>query len=219
MHNAVTLSVGRSGCPNHQMRIRLPNQNEEIRRKQQGRLLIWLRGGVEQALRITWKSSIPFLHMQKVYGDLTSKYPSLPGNQVLVASKLLGYQCLECFCSWGRTSLHCRKVRQIPGCEWAHLPCRENYKLPTAAVNQSACFSFSVANHSRKLHKKHLIRAVAHRIGQFHWALHHQLAECTARSLFTSDEKLGRAWERGYQADSGGKHSLVPRPRPAFHRY
>ena len=38
----------------------------------------------------------------------------------------------------------------------AHLLFRENCMLPTAAANQSACFSFSLANYSRKLHKKAL---------------------------------------------------------------
>ena len=71
-----------------------------------------------------------------------------------------------------------RKVGEIPGYGWTHLPRRENCMLPIAAANQTAWFSFSTANYSRKLHKKHLIRAVAHGIRQFHWALHHQIAEC-----------------------------------------
>ena len=36
--------------------------------------------------------------------------------------------------------------------------------LLIAAANQSACFNLSTANYSRKLHKKHSIRAVAHGI-------------------------------------------------------
>ena len=49
--------------------------------------------------------------------------------------------------------------------------------LPIAAANQHACFSFSVANYSQKLHKKHSVRAVVHGIRRFHWALYHQSAE------------------------------------------
>ena len=40
--------------------------------------------------------------------------------------------------------------------------------LPIAAGNQSARFSFSVANYSLKLHKKDSIRAALHGIRQFH---------------------------------------------------
>ena len=49
--------------------------------------------------------------------------------------------------------------------------------LPIAAGNQSARFSFSVANYSLKLHKKDSIRAALHGIRQFHWELH-RIAEC-----------------------------------------
>ena len=45
---------------------------------------------------------------------------------------------------------------------------RANCMLPITAANQSACFSFSVANYSQKLYKKHSIRAAMHRIRQFH---------------------------------------------------
>ena len=38
------------------------------------------------------------------------------------------------------------------------------------AAKQSACFSFGVANYSRKCTKKHSIKAAVHGIGQFHWA-------------------------------------------------
>ena len=40
-------------------------------------------------------------------------------------------------------------------------------------------FSFSVANYSLKMHKKHSIKAAAHGIRQFHKALHHQISEYT----------------------------------------
>ena len=40
--------------------------------------------------------------------------------------------------------------------------------LPIAAANESACFSFSAANYSQKLHEKYSIRTVAHGIRQFH---------------------------------------------------
>ena len=66
---------------------------------------------------------------------------------------------LQHFCSKGRTSLQCQK---IPGYEWAHLPFWENCMLLIAAANQSTCFSFSTANYSLKLHKKHSIKAAAH---------------------------------------------------------
>ena len=36
--------------------------------------------------------------------------------------------------------------------------------LSIAAANQSACFDFSTTNYSRKPHKKHLIRVIAHGI-------------------------------------------------------
>ena len=36
-----------------------------------------------------------------------------------------------------------------------------------------------MANYFQKLYKKHSIRAAAHRISLFYWALHHQIAECT----------------------------------------
>jgi len=51
--------------------------------------------------------------------------------------------------------------------------------LLIAAANQSVYFSFSTANYSWKLHKKHSIRAAAQEIRWFHWALHHQISECT----------------------------------------
>ena len=35
-------------------------------------------------------------------------------------------------------------------------------KTAIEAANQSACFSFSAVNYSRKLHKKHSIRVAAH---------------------------------------------------------
>ena len=89
----------------------------------------------------------------------------------------MGDQCLEHFCSESRTSLQCQKVREIPEYGGVHLTCRENCMLPIAAANQSAYFSFSTANYSQKLHKKHSIRAVAHGIRRFHWALHHQISE------------------------------------------
>ena len=57
-------------------------------------------------------------------------------------------QCLEHFYSKGRTSLQCWKVRKISGYGGAHLPCRENCMLLIAAANQSAGFSFSMANYS-----------------------------------------------------------------------
>ena len=57
------------------------------------------------------------------------------------------------------------------------------------------CFSFSMANHSRKLHKKQLVRAVAHGIRRFNWALSHQIAECTwACPPGVPPPSLGRAW-------------------------
>ena len=69
--------------------------------------------------------------------------------------------------------LHCWKVREIPGYGWALLPCQVNCMLPIAAASLRACFSFSA------LSKKHSKMASAHGIGWFHWALDHQIAECT----------------------------------------
>ena len=77
--------------------------------------------------------------------------------------------CLEHLCFKCRTSLHCQKVREIPGYGWTHLRCQEKCMLPIVTVNQSACFSFSTANYCWKPHE----------IRWFHSTLHHQIAECT----------------------------------------
>ena len=45
--------------------------------------------------------------MQKVYGGLK--------KEKLAVFKFAGAQCLEHFCSKGRTILHCQKVEEIPG--------------------------------------------------------------------------------------------------------
>ena len=57
-------------------------------------------------------------------------------------------------------------------------PRQENCMLPIVASNQSACFSFSTVNYSRKLHEKYSIRTAVCGVRQFH-SLPHQIAECT----------------------------------------
>ena len=68
------------------------------------RLMDRIRGGRTSSKK-HMKNYIPFLGMWKVYGDLQRL-----NKKALVASKFARVQCLEHFCSKGRTSLHCQKV-------------------------------------------------------------------------------------------------------------
>jgi len=49
--------------------------------------------------------------------------------------------------------------------------------IPIPVANQSACFSFSTAKYSQKLHKKHSKRTAAHR-NRWFYSLDHQIAVC-----------------------------------------
>ena len=84
----------------------------------------------------------------------------------------------------GRTSLHCQKVLEIHGYGWAYLSCRENCMLLIATANQSVYFSFSMANYSWKLHKKHSIKLQHKKSDDF--TEHYIIRYLSARKLVLS---------------------------------
>ena len=68
-----------------------------------------------------WKQKLP---QEKGRKYICGKFTEI--KQVSARSiQVCWDQCLEHFCSQGRTCLHYRKVGEIPGYEWAHLPCWE----------------------------------------------------------------------------------------------
>ena len=110
------------------------------------------------------------LHCQEVTESLQrfTKTKQVSAHNIQVCRCLMGIDAWNIFVSKVyRTSLHCQEVGEIPGYGWAHLLCQENCMLLIAAANESAHCSFRVVNYSRKLHKKHSIRAATHRIDDF----------------------------------------------------
>ena len=96
---------------------------------------------------------IRFHSYKLVWGKVVQKFSKI--KQVSANSaKVCRDQCLEYFCSKGRTSYIVRKSKIW----WAHLPCWENCMLLIVPANENAYFSFRMANYFRKLHKKHSIR-------------------------------------------------------------
>ena len=80
----------------------------------------------------------------------------------------------------GRTSLHCRKVGAIPAYGWAtHCMLRKLHV--TNCSSKPKCMFLALARQLlSKTAQKALSSASAYRIRWFHWALHHQIAECTS---------------------------------------
>ena len=112
-------------------------------------------GWVEQALKSTWQKLDSILR----YAESSQGFTEI--KQVRTDSIWLQwYQCLEHFCSEGRTSLHCQEVRGIPGYGWTHFSMPRKLQVADCSRQPKYMFSFSAANYS--------LKASVHGIRQFH---------------------------------------------------
>ena len=112
-----------------------------------------LNQGGGLALRITYISILRYAESSRWFTEI---------KQVSTRSiQVCWVQCLEIFCSLGRTSLHCWKVEEIlwpkkTACYWL----QQQTKVHVLALVQQTAL--------KNCTKKHSIRAVAHGIWWFH---------------------------------------------------
>ena len=111
----------------------------------------------------------------------------------MLRTLLLGFdgdQCFGHFCSNGtcRVSLHCQKVRESLDVGELTFHAKKTACYQLYIANQSAYFSFSTVNYSRKLHEI-LKKTAVCGIRQFH-SLPHQNAECMQSCPTPSDQLL-----------------------------